>query len=57
MQPAFCDSCHRAIAAHDPASVAVMYGYKRYQLCETCSAGVLEMLRDLRVLKRRPLVD
>jgi len=52
--PAFCDSCHGAIPDLDPESMTIAYGNRHIQLCATCSVVIVEMLKDLRVVKDRP---
>ena len=51
MYATFCDSCQQKIADDDLEAIHVQRRHQRFQLCGTCSAGVLVMLKDMRLIR------
>ena len=49
----FCDKCEHKIAADGRSTVCVRVSEpsREFNLCGECSGGVLEMLRDMRLLQ------
>jgi hypothetical protein len=51
MYATFCDSCQNKIQDDDRAVVHLRLRHQQFELCGRCSAGVLEMLKDMRLIK------
>ena len=53
MHVVFCDSCKEKIAEDDPAALNVQRrcDWFHLSLCGRCSAGLITMLKDMRLIK------
>ena len=53
MYATFCDSCQKKLidGAPNTVTVTLKHPYEQFDLCSTCSAGVVEMLKDMRLIK------
>jgi hypothetical protein len=50
MYATFCDSCKDKISAEDGNALSVKHRHDWYLLCGACSAGLLETLKDMRLI-------
>ncbi len=51
MYATFCDSCEQKIPDDDRGVVDIRLRHRQFELCGRCSAGVIEMLKDMRLIK------
>ena len=48
-----CDSCQQRTPDDDELTVGIQLRRKRLELCARCSGGIIEMLKDMRLIKER----
>jgi hypothetical protein len=55
MSTRICDSCKESIEPSDMEALSIGRRTKRYRihLCGKCSAGLIEMLKDMRLIKTK----
>jgi hypothetical protein len=56
MYTTFCDSCEQKIPDDDRAAVHLRLRYQQFELCGRCSGAVIEMLKDMRLIKELDII-
>ena len=51
MHATFCDKCGTELAERWRAPIAVRIKNDEFELCRACGAGIVEMLKDMRLIK------
>jgi hypothetical protein len=51
MYTTFCDSCEQKIPDDDRGAVHLRLRYQQFELCGRCSGAIIEMLKDMRLIK------
>jgi hypothetical protein len=51
MPVTFCDCCKEKISDEDGDVLTILLRYGRHVLCGRCSGVVIEMLKDMRLIK------